>query len=130
MHERVEKVKEAIAKLELAWNDRNAYLWSSAFTEKCDYINGNGHFFEAWSREKNAVSHSNGWHSVYSDSHARFEIEKIDFPTDFISIAIVRSYFRVSNSPESKETEYIITVILEKHGLDWLIRNFQNTAVK
>lgn len=130
MHDRVNKVKETIAKLELAWNDRNAYLWSSAFTEKCDYINGNGHFFEDWSREKNAVSHSNVWHSQYKESHARFEIEKIDFPTDFLCVAIIKSYFRVSLSSDSKEIEYIITAILEKHSLEWQIRNFQNTAVK
>ena len=129
MQERVEKVKEAIARLQLAWNDKNAYLWASAFTDSCDYINGSGHAFFSWSQEKNALHHERNWNSSYRNSHTTFELEKLDFPTDHLCIAIIKSKFTLHTPEGAVEHLYLITAVLEKQGIEWLIRNFQNTAV-
>jgi uncharacterized protein (TIGR02246 family) len=126
----VEQIKETIQRLETGWNHKNAYLWSSGFAETCDYIDVFGHFHKNWTREANADLHLKVWKSVYAKSHMRLLLEKIDFPTDHICIVIVKCELNYEINEESRTNQTVITCVLMRHGLEWFIRNFQNTAFR
>ena len=130
MKDPVESVKETIARLETAWNHRNGYLWSSAFTEPCDYIDVFGHFHQDWSREANAYLHTRVWAGVYAKSHMGLKIRKINFPSDHLCICVLDCHLEYEINALHKTNDTIISCTLAKHGPEWQIRHFQNTAFR
>jgi uncharacterized protein (TIGR02246 family) len=130
MKDHVEQVKETILRLETAWNHKNAYLWASAFTESCDYIDVFGHFHHEWSHDGNAQLHDRVWKTVYAKSHMQFRVVKIDFPYDHLCILVLGCHLEYEFNSMQKVSNTVITAILTKQGPEWKIRNFQNTSVR
>jgi hypothetical protein len=58
------------------------------------------------------------------------KVEKIDFPTDHLCVCIVRCQLTYTVGNEERVNNTVITCLLEKHGVEWQIRNFQNTSFR
>ncbi len=128
--DKVELVKATIARLETSWNHKNTYLWASAFTEPCQYIDAFGNYHRNWTHERNAKLHGQVWNSAYARSHARFLIESIDFISDHNCVVIIHCTIQYIHQEEERLLDTFITVVLEHVDQEWLIRNFQNTPVR
>lgn len=126
----VDQVKETIARLETGWNHKNAYLWASAFAETCDYIDVFGHFHKDWTREKNAALHLRVWETVYAKSHMSLTLDKVDFPGDHLCVIVIKCHLAYEINGEAKTNNTVITCVLVRQGIEWFIRNFQNTAFR
>lgn len=128
--DKIEQVKECIARLETGWNHKNAYLWASAFTEPCEYIDGFGHYHRRWTHDQNAALHEKGWNTVYMNSHAKFSLEGIEFYNEHLAVLIINCEINYELRGEEKQASYRITSIMEKQGPEWFIRHYQNTPVR
>jgi uncharacterized protein (TIGR02246 family) len=126
----VEHARETVHRLQVAWNNKNAYLWSTAFLDPCDYIDVFGHFHKNWSRDANASLHQKVWAGVYAISHMTLSIEKIDFLSDRHCVMVLGCHLQYQINGNDKTNDTIITIMMVRAGMEWLIRNFQNTAFR
>jgi uncharacterized protein (TIGR02246 family) len=128
--DKVEMVKLSVGRLEQAWNSKNTYLWASAFTEPCQYIDALGTFHRDWSHNANAQLHEKVWHGPYQRSHARFLIESLEFVGDHACMVILHAEIHYHTDEKEGVLETYITLMAEQHGQEWLIRYFQNTPIR
>lgn len=127
---RIELVKATIARLENGWNHRNAYLWASAFTNPCQYIDAAGHYHRNWTAEQNARLHEQVWSTAYANSHARFLLESIEFMDDHHCIVILLCTITYEAEGKEHALQTYVTATLVHLGQDWSIWYFQNTPVR
>jgi hypothetical protein len=130
MKDYTENVKESIGRLETSWNHKNGYLWVSAFTDSCDYIDIFGHYHKDWSRASNQHLHERVWATAYAKSHMSLKFLSLDFPSEKICVVVLACHLEYEVNGLLKNNETVITCILEHIGVEWLIRNFQNTAFR
>jgi uncharacterized protein (TIGR02246 family) len=126
----VEHIKICIARLEQAWNSKNAYLWASAFSDPCEYIDAIGIHHKQWPAEKNARLHDSTWKTIYEKSHARFFLENIELLNDHYAMVIMKAEVHYQYKGEEKHNMNSISALLQKQGAEWVIRYFQNTPYK
>ncbi len=130
MRDNIGNVKDSIGRLEIAWNHKNGYLWSSAFTDSCDYVDIFGHYHKDWTRQANQHLHERVWASAYSKSHMTLRIQSLDFPSDKLAVVVLDCHLEYEVKGEPRTNNTVITCILLHVGVEWLIRNFQNTAFR
>lgn len=127
---RIDLVKASIARLETGWNHKNGYLWASAFTDPCQYIDAFGQFHHNWTHEQNAVLHNKAWATAFLESYARFLVSSLEFIDDKHCMVILHCTVSNRVDDQDKTTETHIMALLSHFGQEWLIRYFQNTPVR
>ncbi|MCC6601316.1 MAG: hypothetical protein IT223_11680 [Crocinitomicaceae bacterium] len=128
--DKIEQVKECISRLETGWNHKNTFLWVSAFTDPCEYVDGFGRYHSRFTHEQNARLNERAWNSVYANSRALLSFDSIEFYHEHLAVLIVRCMIDYEIQSTMKEGNFRITAIIEKHGQEWFIRHYHNTPVR
>jgi|GEM_PF-4918643 len=125
--DKVEQVKACIARLETSWNHHNPYLWASAFTEPCHYIDGAGNYHRDWTNAQNARQHEQVWATAFLNSRAQFLVESLEFIDDQNCMVILHCTIVHTVAHQERSMETFISTLLQHQGQEWLILYFQNT---
>jgi len=113
-----------------AWNEYNALKIAELFSEKPDFVNVTG----KWWNEKSEIqkAHDFGFRVIFSNSHLEvLKIKKKELTED---IAVIHSKIRVTGQTANKvdktgKRETMFLFIMKKYREGWLCESAQNTDI-
>jgi uncharacterized protein (TIGR02246 family) len=123
------EIKQLFQNIKEAWNKGDAELYTSYFTENCDYVTFDGQHLKG--RQANAEIHNKLFTGLLRGSKLTGEIKTIRFLTP--EIAIYHSIGAVQlgfQKQESTNRLSINTNVVIKENGNWRISVFQNTRIK
>jgi uncharacterized protein (TIGR02246 family) len=79
-----EQIKAVLENLSKAWNNADAELFGSCFTEDCDYVTFNGQHIKG--RKANMETHRKLWNGILSGSKLVGGTQSIRFPAENMAL--------------------------------------------
>jgi len=113
-----------------AWNKHDAAAYSALFTPDCDVVNVVGWWWK--SRAEMQQKLTRAFATVFAHSRLTFTAVQVKFLTQDIAVAHARWTMTGAQMPPGMPPPDagIQTLVLVRHGSQWLIAQFQNTVSK
>jgi uncharacterized protein (TIGR02246 family) len=129
MNNRETQIEQLFENLKLAWNKGDGTLYSSYFTDDCDYIAFDGQHLEG--KDENAKLHNKLFKGFLKGSKLTGKIKRTKFITPEIVIFYAVGGVQLSfQKTEPKSRLSINTNVAIKENGVWKISSFQNTRIK
>ncbi len=119
--------RRALAQLEAAWNAADGRAFAAPFAEDADFVDIRGDRHRG--REAIARGHQAILDTVYRGSRIAYALVQARALTPEVVLVHGRGDLTAPTGPLAGESSATATLVLARHGDDWRIAAFQNTAL-
>jgi len=118
-------IRESVKQMETGWNTKSGALFAKPFAEDADYVVINGNYIKGHAVIKS--QHQRIFDTIYKDTNITLTVKQIRFLRP--DVAVVHVEGRRTSATQALAQDAMMTLLMTKEKLGWMISAFQNTAV-
>ncbi len=120
-------LRDIVAQLESAWNQKDSVAWANLFAEDADFIHiFGGHYTGRSSVEQ---GHRTIFDTIYKGSSLKLTVEKIRMAGPDVAIIFLFGELTTAQPGLPPRLNTRPTMVLQRQDAGWQIVAFQNTTV-
>ena len=118
-------IRESVKQMETGWNTKSGALFAKPFAEDADYVVINGMYIKGRATIESA--HQRIFDTIYKDTNITLTVKQIRFLRPDVAVVHVEGHR--TSSTQALAQDAMMTLLMTKEKLGWMISAFQNTAV-